>query len=296
MRHVNNAIRWFTAILATVAMVAALLAVTAGPSAATTSPRPTPALRPGDVVVDHGARAVVPPAGRGVWVHVHRASGAHQQLGLETRLDGQVVVYALGDDAQRLGARVPACSDRAFNLLPWRWTSRYNWRFNPASTPSNLSVSAVEQELRRATTNITGARNDCGRPDNVSATQSYLGRTTFRASACDNVADGRNVTDWRALGGNTLAVTCTFFASGRATESDMRINRTFGWFTGPVPAGCSNRFSVEGVATHERGHTYGLGHVNAQALTMRPTVGPCASSRNLVTLGLGDMLGLEQKY
>jgi hypothetical protein len=76
----------------------------------------------------------------------------------------------------------------------------------------------------------------------------------------------------------------------------MRITTTADWFTGGVPAGCSNQFSLEGVATHERGHTYGLGHVNSQALTMRPRVGPCGSSRNLVTLGLGDMLGLEQKY
>ncbi|WNG57848.1 hypothetical protein F0U59_26140 [Archangium gephyra] len=58
---------------------------------------------------------------------------------------------------------------------------------------------------------------------------------------------------------------------------------------------CSNRFGLEAVMTHERGHTFGLGHVAAGSpLTMRPGIAPCDGSA--ATLGLGDVRGLRQRY
>lgn len=47
--------------------------------------------------------------------------------------------------------------------------------------------------------------------------------------------------------------------------------------------------------THERGHTFGLGHVaSGSLLAMRPSFGYCDASGS--TLGLGDVRGLRQKY
>ena len=58
-----------------------------------------------------------------------------------------------------------------------------------------------------------------------------------------------------------------------------------------------SRYDVEGVMTHERGHTFGLGHVPEAShakLTMSERIRSCQSSER--TLGLGDVRGLEKKY
>ncbi|WP_338089092.1 matrixin family metalloprotease [Nannocystis pusilla] len=58
------------------------------------------------------------------------------------------------------------------------------------------------------------------------------------------------------------------------------------------------QFSVKAVMTHERGHTFGLGHVGESShgdLTMSPTInGPCQDSES--TLGEGDVAGLRALY
>jgi predicted Zn-dependent protease len=46
--------------------------------------------------------------------------------------------------------------------------------------------------------------------------------------------------------------------------------------------------------THERGHTFGLGHADSTTLTMSPNSNYCDNSG--ATLGLGDVRGLRQKY
>ena len=63
------------------------------------------------------------------------------------------------------------------------------------------------------------------------------------------------------------------------------------------PSSCSNAYILQGVATHEFGHVYGLGHVSQSGhanLTMSTAIYTCDASDE--TLGLGDMLGLEVHY
>jgi hypothetical protein len=43
---------------------------------------------------------------------------------------------------------------------------------------------------------------------------------------------------------------------------DTRINKVdFTWTTDANSANCSNRYGLEAIMTHERGHTFDLGHV-----------------------------------
>jgi hypothetical protein len=55
---------------------------------------------------------------------------------------------------------------------------------------------------------------------------------------------------------------------------------------------------LEPTTTHEFGHAFGLSHVSERlhgALTMSPmSNGPCATDET--SLGLGDILGLEELY
>ena len=67
--------------------------------------------------------------------------------------------------------------------------------------------------------------------------------------------------------------------------------------TDSKPGTCNNLYDLEGVATHERGHTFGLGDLNANDhpnLTMRGTMPTC--SLELRSLWKGDIQGLNNLY
>jgi len=263
-------------------------------------------LRPGDEVRYREVSVIVPPAGEGVHAEAVLRNGQVVELQLKTEEDGRVALVRHDDllEASEKSAQhtaMGACSEGAYNLLGYRWSRTYNWYFNAGTTPAELTVAEAEQVLRESTSNITGGRNDCGLTDAIGVTAQYQGRTStgtdINATGGCNARDGVSVTGFGDLPGGTLALTCTWSTSaGEAVESDARINKAeFTWTTDANSASCSNRYGLEAIMTHERGHTFGLGHVAAgSALTMRPGFGPCDGSA--ATLGLGDVRGLRQKY
>jgi hypothetical protein len=198
------------------------------------------------------------------------------------------------------GGTKPVCQDGAYRLFGGRWTQTYRWSFNAGSTPGSLNTNAVEAVIRKSVSNITGASNDCGRADNVSAKQSYQGRTTrspniTRQGFCSN-SDGVNVIGFGRLPAGVLAVTCTQIFGSVIVESDIKINNRYGWAVSA--ASCSGRELLEPTMTHEAGHIFGLGHVGEgkHPLLTMSTTSDGACSDDASTLGLGDMLGLEQLY
>jgi hypothetical protein len=186
------------------------------------------------------------------------------------------------------------CSDGAYKLMGAKWTSPLAWYFRASSTPAGLNRGAVEGVLKNAFANITGARNDCGLGDNVSASAAYQGQTT-RRPACATY-DGYNVVGFKSLSGNRLAVTCYWTMGGRIVEADIQINSNQPWALSLV--GCLRRSLLEATMTHEVGHAFGLDHVGELThgrLTMSPVLdGLC--NNNESTLGLGDVRGLEALY
>jgi hypothetical protein len=230
--------------------------------------------------------------------------GRSVELQVETAADGRVAL--IRHDAPEAAAEplthgaMGACSEGAYNLLNYRWSNTYRWYFNAGTTPNELTMAEAEDAIRAATSNITGGRNDCGLTDAIGASHQYQGRTDrsadIEATGGCNARDGVSVTGFGDLPGGTLALTCTWSGTSGAVESDARINKVeFAWTTSAESASCSGRYGLEAIMTHERGHTFGLGHVaSGSTLTMRPGFGPCDGSA--ATLGLGDVRGLRQKY
>jgi hypothetical protein len=211
----------------------------------------------------------------------------------------EAVPLALARTAGSAGGMSP-CSDPAYTLIGGRWKQTYHWAFTYSSVPASLGRAAVETVIKRSVSNITGARNDCGMPDNVSAKHVYDGRTSTqpgisRWATCDG-SDGWNVIGFGRLPKGVLAVTCTDVRHGSIVEADIRINSRYNWAVST--AKCFHQELIEPTLTHEVGHVFGLGHVGERRhplLTMSTASdGPCSDDAS--TLARGDVLGLEKLY
>lgn len=205
-----------------------------------------------------------------------------------------------------LASPIPECSNTLYTLTgDGKWSSRMDWYFKKDSSPSELNVTNVETALRNATNAIQFANNSCGRPDNVGATALYQGNTSAWANisfaggqyVCTQQSNGLSTVDFAGGPQGSVAAACTRGNGTTITESDIRFNKGSHSWTPWPGAGCSGRYSVRAVGTHERGHSFGLGHVGGfhnSLMTMFTNSFLCHDGA--YTLGLGDMLGLEYLY
>jgi hypothetical protein len=258
-------------------------------------------LRPGARVQIEGLGVIAPEPGNGVWAAALQPDGGMRVLGVETLPDGAVVI--------RRGPAMPAgepeqgsaCDDNAYTLYGESWQKTFKWYFNRKSAPSEVDEDNASEALQDAVDNITGADNNCDLADRVSATNAFQGVTGDSVnigtdSTCLG-SDGKSIMGFGNLLASNLALTCWWTSNGNIVEADTRFNKTeFLWVVN-LGDSCVYKFVVEAVATHEVGHSFGLGHVSEVAhgtLTMSTTIMACQQSER--TLGLGDVRGLEALY
>ena len=193
-----------------------------------------------------------------------------------------------------------ACSDDANNQRNEHWQSTYRWRYRASSTPDEIGSGETRMAIERAFANITGAHNDCGLTDRVSAQAEFQGNTDRApdisgAGSC-LVPDDQNTIGFGRLSFGIAGVTCWWFIGDRIVESDMRLNSRLDWAT--KLGDCDDALMVEAVATHEAGHVFGLRHVGEAKhgrLTMSTHIdGTCENAES--SLGLGDVLSLQVNY
>jgi hypothetical protein len=242
-----------------------------------------------------------------------------------TEPDGDVEIDTMDDppaeDGTFLSSEGDGCADATYNLIKHqhpevldhkiKWYSTMNWKFNRQSTPAETTADRAESSLRDATNHITQAHNPCGLEDNVSAGGSYQGDAGTNANInsdrqCDSDGNNVSVVSFGDLndpsGFHVLAVTCVWFTAEQTPheidESDIKMDTTgTDWYSHGNES-CSDQWSIEAIGTHERGHSYGLGHVNETDhpnLTMSASAnGTCQNSES--SLGKGDILGLRDLY
>jgi hypothetical protein len=272
----------------------------------------------GAVITDNGVGTVVPDPGQSIYVEAMTTDGA-QELEVTLYRSGTVELEHVGDETEdareersiTTSASSPGeCRDRAYTSRDIEVKPTLTWYFNKGTTPDELTPGGALDAIDRAGTNITNTRNNCRLGDNVTATLSYEGDTTADAQLdengnCSN-PDLESVVSFGRLPAAALAVTCTRWPASPDPDgdypvrsSDIMINKAHHkWTTRPGARSCKSRYDLQGVVTHERGHTFGLGHVSESAhgkLTMSErNNGFCQSSER--TLGRGDVLGLKEKY
>lgn len=270
----------------------------------------------GRVITDNGVGTVLPAPGQSIYVDSLTTEGS-QELEVTRYRDGNVELEHVGDEAgeaqEETGIVVAAsgpgeCSDRAYDNLDRRVEFPLRWYFNPNTTPEELTNKGAVGAIRRGTENIADTHSNCSRRDRVPEDMVYEGPTNDHAQIgtggnCTGENDLKTVVSFGNLPDSTLAVTCTVTAVdspyNRVKWSDIMINKAdVTWTINPGARSCRGKYDLESTVTHERGHTYGLGHVSESShgnLTMSErSNGACQASER--SLGRGDVLGLGNKY
>lgn len=272
----------------------------------------------GRIISDIGVGSVLPAPGYGVHPEALTTAGA-ETLKIKHLTDGTVVLDAVGSGVEggdggtvRLASSPGECQDTAYLQMPYRLYANENWFFNRSTTPNELGVLAAEDKLREGGTNIASVNNNCGKPDGVGFGMSYQGDTSrgtgISAQGGCTDYDGFSVVAFGDLptpeNKITLGAACQSYrlranAWDELAESNIKLNKVDAtWTTSATSDTCRNRYGLETVMTHERGHTFGLDDISESShanLTMSGMInGPCQSSE--VTLGRGDAGGLNVKY
>ncbi|HEY1539022.1 MAG TPA: matrixin family metalloprotease [Solirubrobacteraceae bacterium] len=184
-----------------------------------------------------------------------------------------------------------ACTNAQYTLWMGAWASRnYDYRINRSSFNYNDTTVA---SIVDGHTNWDTTSNGCGLNDITNLTSHYLGSTS---AGIHTVPDGQSITDKGDLDnvGCAGALACTWLftdANANATETDQRFNDDYTFSN----VGAAGAYDYESVATHESGHSIGLGHADSSnALTMYPSI--AAGSTAARTLAKGDVMGLRARY
>jgi hypothetical protein len=193
------------------------------------------------------------------------------------------------------------CADPTYELSGYTWAGDFGWFFQQSSTPERYNSNDVLAAIEAGFDNITSARNDCGLPDRVSASAVYTGAALGKP--CSDFADGFNLVGFgempEDLDERTIAFTCPYQGVGEndVVEIDIVINPEISWAMSQDDCQHPEEM-LEATITHEVGHVFGLAHVNERRhgdLTMSTSSnGPCHNEES--SLGLGDVLGLEELY
>jgi hypothetical protein len=271
----------------------------------------------GRTIASGSARVTVPGRGSGVSAR-DGGTGGESTLVVLTAPDGTVTITHQTPERHEDGgvagggaatattaaATAAACRDGSYASMGYKFTGRYDWYLNSSGTPGYLRATSLGT-IKTATADVTRGSNKCGLSRKPKLTQRFVGGTTRRpqitsAGTCTSKGDGVSTTGWMYLP-KVLAYTCSYYKwNGKAwvvSESDMALSTAFKWFTAGVPRGCRYTFDLRGVVVHERGHTFGLGHVDNRthgSLTMSPYSAPCTTANR--ALGYGDYRGLSQMY
>jgi len=172
-----------------------------------------------------------------------------------------------------------------YELLSWKVAGNTTARLNANTVPSGLSnVAAVLDSSFDA---WSGASNA---PD----IDVVIGGTVTKATANHSYD-----LMWGRAGGSSIAVTYTWRWSNGEVESDTVFNNRLPWFiAGAEGDGCVEsqaKYDVANIATHEFGHTYGLGHAaGGRWETMYPYGFTGETLKR--SLGSGDIAGVRALY
>jgi Matrixin len=278
----------------------------------------------GKVVLDHGAGATVPPPGQLVAAEGLEADGGAQDFVISTLEDGTVIFDDEGSESPEGDGSTEGnggsgddwaggaeCNEDGYKHKGWVITWEPNgkaWSWDRDTVPDYMGDrDQVWHAINEGGNNIEEVNDDCGFPDVVDRPlfgfwkDQDVGTNICGTCIKENVHCTENdfvsMVNFAQLNG-FIAYACTWSNGAEVSKIDTRYDDDgTRWFAlEHVPDQCTDKYDLEGVATHESGHHAGLGHVgdDNSHLTMHQGSSPCTRPRR--TLGLGDKNGLRALY
>jgi hypothetical protein len=186
---------------------------------------------------------------------------------------------------------IDGCSTTLFTPTDHTWATRnYDYRINASRFGNNATTIA---SIVHGHTNWDTTRNGCALADITNLTSHHLGNTNVFADL-DN-SDGVSVVDKGPLTGDcATSIACTVQApgpNGKAAETDQRFATRYKFSN----SGAAGTYDYQAIATHESGHSIGLGHATqSNRLTMFPQ--SFLGTTFARTLARGDVRGLRARY
>jgi hypothetical protein len=203
----------------------------------------------------------------------------------------------IGSSANALSSVLGCANSADYSYLFSSWTSGYKWWYRSTGSPSTAAQARIQAGIQA----MSAGLNRCGTTILNNSSMSYMGGSSYTLTNDSNggCLGGGDITHseagWGVLPNLTLATTCTI-GVGISIDADIMFNTAYSWFTGASTTGCSGAvYDLQGIATHEGGHAFGLAHVQPSTYqVMKPQSGFCETSQR--QLGLGDATGMHALY
>lgn len=204
--------------------------------------------------------------------------------------DRAVLIHVHVTHGQAKPQATPNCSNDPgtdngdFEVTGWTVQGAKTARLNTSTVPSGLgNVAAQLQSSFNAWSSQPGVH------DITVATNGTVTRATANHSY-DLM--------WGRTSGGSIAVTYTWQWSNGEIESDTVFNSRLAWFIATDEADhCVSvaKYDVANIATHEFGHTYGLGHPAGDRWETMYAFGFTGETAKR-SLGSGDLAGINSLY
>ena len=175
-----------------------------------------------------------------------------------------------------------------YTTTGWRVQGSKTARLNAGTIPAGMTLSQVDSALE-------ASFNAWEQAESVAPSFSVTTGATITKATANHSYDllfGRT-------SGSSIAVTYTWQWSNGEIESDTVFNTRLAWFIASSEGdGCFESivaYDLANIATHEFGHTYGLGHAaNGRWETMYPYGFTGETLKR--SLGAGDTAGIRSLY
>jgi hypothetical protein len=203
---------------------------------------------------------------------------------------------------------------------PFKWFQTYEFWVNHSGRPSGVGYSAFRDSMVAADLNWFQVHNNCGAADGMGLASSFKGDTSVGTNFVllanghfycqdpfgSHTGVGSSVTQFREMGADSAATAgmmCAYFFSTATADgtfrsvrsADIALNDDDIWTT--TLSGCSSKFLVEDVLTHEIGHVLGFAHVFTPHGDHTMWGGSDPYCQNYATsLAKGDYLAANIKY
>lgn len=170
------------------------------------------------------------------------------------------------------------------------WSGALNWSLNRNGSASIPTFSTVEQILLDS--------YDAWTAPSCSAFSYVYNGSSSRVSSNngDNVTVHGFLNSWPSSYGDrysVIGITLAIYSGSRMIEADVSFNEDIYTFIQGAPSPFTYEADLQSIATHEFGHSLGLGHTNVNGATMTPYYDNGTAQRSIAS---DDSTGLCALY